>query len=75
MTKNRIGAALPIAGALLALACIQQPVHAQAPALPTPDSVSLDALGYMQTFPPAPDKQISNSNRFLYPQRCCEKNQ
>jgi CubicO group peptidase (beta-lactamase class C family) len=42
--------------------------HAQAPQLPSPESVSLDKLGYMSSFPPAPEQQIDQSNRTKYPQ-------
>ena len=41
---------------------------AQAPQLPPPDAVSLDKLGYMSTFPPAPDQQVDQTNRTKYPQ-------
>jgi CubicO group peptidase (beta-lactamase class C family) len=41
---------------------------AQAPQLPPPDAVSLDALGYMSTFPPRPEQLVDNSNRGKYPQ-------
>jgi hypothetical protein len=60
MKKSRIGVLLSIAGMLIALACVQQPARAQAPALLAPDSVTLDTLGYTRTFPPTPDKSRSN---------------
>jgi len=41
---------------------------AQAPQLPAPDDVLLDKLGYMQGFPPPPDKVVDGSNRVRYPQ-------
>ncbi len=41
---------------------------AQAPQLPPPDAVSLDALGYMSTFPPKPEQLVDNANRGKYPQ-------
>jgi CubicO group peptidase (beta-lactamase class C family) len=41
---------------------------AQAPQLPPPDTVSLDALGYMSTFPPKPEQLVDNGNRGKYPQ-------
>lgn len=37
--------------------------------LPPPDSVNLDTLGYMSTFPPAGDKIINRQNMRNYPQR------
>jgi CubicO group peptidase (beta-lactamase class C family) len=43
-------------------------LHAQAPQLPPPDSVSLDKLGYMRTFPPTGDQLINDANRGKYPQ-------
>jgi CubicO group peptidase (beta-lactamase class C family) len=36
--------------------------------LPPPESVDLDRLGYMSTFPPMGDKIVDNTNRFKYPQ-------
>lgn len=41
---------------------------AQAPTLPAPDSVSLDTLHYMSSFPPVGDQLIDNTNRNHYPQ-------
>jgi len=41
---------------------------AQAPQLPPPDAVALDALGYMSTFPPKPEQLVDNANRGKYPQ-------
>jgi hypothetical protein len=40
----------------------------QAQQLPSPESVSLDKLGYMSTFPPIDDKIINDSNKAKYPQ-------
>jgi len=68
MINSRTKAFVTLIGTFVTLAGLQQTGHAQAPALPTPDSVSLDNLGYMQSFPPAADKQIDNSNRGRYPQ-------
>lgn len=42
--------------------------HAQAPQLPPPETVKLDALGLMAGFPPAPDKRVDLSNSYKYPQ-------
>jgi CubicO group peptidase (beta-lactamase class C family) len=42
--------------------------HAQAPQLPPPESVSLDKLGYMRSFPPVGDQVVDNTNRGKYPQ-------
>lgn len=42
--------------------------HAQAPQLPPPESVSLDKLGYMSSFPPTPEQQVDHGNRTKYPQ-------
>ena len=55
-----------LVSALAAFACLA--AHAQAPQLPPPESVLLDKLGYMKTFPPAPDKLVDNANRGTYPQ-------
>jgi hypothetical protein len=41
-------------------------LHAQQ--LPPPDTVGLDALGYMSGFPPATDKVINAQNKNKYPQ-------
>lgn len=38
--------------AVAALCCAGLQVAAQTPALPAPDTVALDKLGYMSTFPP-----------------------
>lgn len=50
----------------LLLACVG--AAAQAPALPPPASVSLDALGYMASFPPVGEKIVDQGNRTKYPQ-------
>ena len=42
--------------------------NADALELPSPESVSLDKLGYMNTFPPVGDKIVNNENSFKYPQ-------
>ena len=47
---TRLRSALALAALGTALAA-----QAQAPALPAPESVTLDKLGYMEGFPPAPD--------------------
>lgn len=41
---------------------------AQVPQLPAPDAVSLEKLGYMNTFPPVGDKRVDLSNSYKYPQ-------
>ena len=41
---------------------------AQAPQLPPPDSVSLDALGTMSSFPPKAGQLVNDANRGQYPQ-------
>ena len=43
-------------------------LHAQAPQLPPPDSVLLDKLGFMRSFPPVGDQLVDNANRGKYPQ-------
>jgi CubicO group peptidase (beta-lactamase class C family) len=58
----------PITAALCGLLLALPAAFAQAPPLPPPDSVLLDKLGYMQGFPPAPDKLVDGSNRTRYPQ-------
>ena len=68
MLNHRKRVLVTLTGALVTFAGLLQTVCAQVPAMPTPDSVSLDNLGYMQSFPPAADKQIDNSNRSRYPQ-------
>lgn len=46
--------------------------HAQSPAmappLPSPESVALEKLGLMNTFPPVGDKIVNDGNRYKYPQ-------
>ncbi len=49
-------------------ACALQAAQAQTPALPPPDTVSLDTLGYMRTFPPTGDQVVDQSNRTKFPQ-------
>lgn len=55
-----------VVSALAAWVCLA--AHAQAPQLPPPDSVSLDKLGYMSTFPPTGEQIIDQSNRTKFPQ-------
>ena len=54
--------------ALATAALASTSLHAQAPQLPPPDSVSLDKLGYMRAFPPVGDQIVDNANRGKYPQ-------
>ena len=56
----------PIVFALLL--CTSLGALAQAPQLPPPESVTLDKLGYMSTFPPAGEQLIDQSNRTKFPQ-------
>ncbi|MGZ3809882.1 MAG: hypothetical protein ACXVCE_17490, partial [Bacteriovorax sp.] len=42
------------------------PAYAQQ--LPPPESVSLDKLGYMSTFPPVGEQIINSQNKSKYPQ-------
>ena len=44
------------------------PARAQAPQLPPPDSVTLDKLGLMSSFPPVGEQIVNNENRGKYPQ-------
>jgi len=44
------------------------PAQAQAPALPAPETVTLDKLGYMSTFPPEGVQRVDLSNSYKYPQ-------
>jgi len=44
------------------------PAGAQAPQLPPPESVTLDKLGYMSTFPPTAEQRVDLSNSYKYPQ-------
>lgn len=46
-------------------AAAQAPV---VPALPSPESVSLERLGYMRSFPPQGEQLVDQSNRGKYPQ-------
>ncbi len=48
--------------------CLMMAASGYAQQLPPPDSVSLDKLGYMNTFPPASDKIINSQNKNKYPQ-------
>ena len=57
-----------LAIALAALSAVPLVAQAQAPQLPTPDSVSLDKLDYMKAFPPVGPQIVDNSNRGTYPQ-------
>ena len=54
--------------ALAIAALTSTALHAQAPQLPPPDSVLLDKLGYMRSFPPVGDQLVDNANRGKYPQ-------
>lgn len=67
LSKTTKFAATAAVAALLSL-CAGQAAWAQAPQLPPPDAVSLDALGYMSTFPPTAAQTIDQSNRTKYPQ-------
>lgn len=60
-TRLRGALALTALGTALA-------AQAQAPALPTPESVTLDKLGYMTTFPPEAAQRVDLSNSLKYPQ-------
>jgi hypothetical protein len=51
---------------MLGITCVG--ARAQAPQLPPPDSVALDKLGFMSTFPPTGNQIINNENRTKYPQ-------
>ena len=51
-----------------ALCCACLPALAQAPALPPPDTVMLDKLGYMSSFPPTAAQRVDLSNSYKYPQ-------
>jgi CubicO group peptidase (beta-lactamase class C family) len=57
---------LTLLAALASVAALN--AAAQVPALPPPDAVSLDKLGYMASFPPSGDQVVDNSNRYKYPQ-------
>ena len=61
MSKKGILAAM-----VLTTVCVQ--AGAQSPALPSPDSVSLEKLGLMNSFPPVGDQIVNNENRGKYPQ-------
>lgn len=54
--------------AVAALCCAGLQAVAQTPALPAPDTVALDKLGYMSTFPPTPAQRVDLSNSYKYPQ-------
>jgi hypothetical protein len=54
--------------AVLALAASCCTAFAQTPALPSPESVDLNKLNYMSTFPPVGDQLINNANRGAFPQ-------
>ena len=47
---------------------LSAPAQAQAPALPAPETVTLDKLGYMSTFPPEGAQRVDLSNSYKYPQ-------
>ncbi|MGH8809967.1 MAG: serine hydrolase domain-containing protein [Noviherbaspirillum sp.] len=53
---------------ILSASCAGALAQAQAPQLPPPESVTLDKLGFMSTFPPSPSQLINNENRSKYPQ-------
>lgn len=53
---------------LLASLCAPLWSAAQTPQLPAPESVNLDRLGYMSTFPPEPAQRITLANSYQYPQ-------
>ncbi|MES2106730.1 MAG: serine hydrolase [Pseudomonadota bacterium] len=57
-------------GILAVMALLTSCFHAsaQSPALPPPDSVSLDKLGLMSTFPPVGEQIVNNENRGKFPQ-------
>lgn len=58
-----------IAGrAVGALALALAAASAAAQPLPSPESVSLDRLHYMSTFPPTGDQLVDQTNRMKYPQ-------
>ncbi|MGV3683225.1 MAG: serine hydrolase domain-containing protein [Acidovorax sp.] len=61
----RAALALVLGGVLAAGAHAQAPA---APALPPPESVTLDKLGYMGTFPPEGAQRVDLSNSYKYPQ-------
>lgn len=64
-----LGAALAAAHAQAPAAAPASPAAAPAaPALPAPESVSLDKLGYMGTFPPEGAQRVDLSNSYKYPQ-------
>ena len=58
-------AACTLIGAAL---CASFPARAQAPQLPPPDSVTLDKLGLMSTYPPLGEQIVDDKNRGRYPQ-------
>lgn len=60
-TRVRSVLALAVLGTAIA-------AQAQAPALPAPESVTLDKLGYMTTFPPEGAQRVDLGNSFKYPQ-------
>jgi CubicO group peptidase (beta-lactamase class C family) len=62
--RDSLAPTLVLCAALLA----GLPAQAQAPQLPPPDSVALDKLGLMSSFPPAPEQSVNNENRGKYPQ-------
>lgn len=64
-----LGAALAAAHAQAPAAAPASPAAAPAaPALPAPESVSLDKLGYMGAFPPEGAQRVDLSNSYKYPQ-------
>ena len=54
--------------AACAACCTALGALAQTPQLPSPESVTLDKLGYMSSYPPAGNQVVDQSNRGKYPQ-------
>ena len=50
------------------LACMTTLLRAQTPQLPPPESVMLDKLGYMRSYPPVGEEIVDYANRGKYPQ-------
>jgi CubicO group peptidase (beta-lactamase class C family) len=51
-----------------AIAAICLTLSVQAQTLPAPESVTIDKLGYMSTFPPADTQRVDLTNSYKYPQ-------
>ncbi|MDD0812760.1 serine hydrolase [Curvibacter sp. RS43] len=62
---SRLAAAL---GLLLSAGAAPVMAQTPAPTLPPPDSVHLDRLAYMSTFPPEGAQRVDQSNAYKYPQ-------